>query len=172
MPFGSMPKAVRRFEKNRSKLISRVCVSSSSFTGLVEGSLTKLYSGFWRWLWGHSLDGKPKNLELVPSGDSGDGCHFFHDFSKAFSGLWSWFLRKSGLELQDVSGGLAAVRVRNLGADAADQAQFFQCRLMIVALDVDQAGVRDALTGVSGWQMARRGLAERRWPRPGSTSAR
>lgn len=76
VPFGSMPSAVSSSAKNRSESISRACASSSSFTGLVKGSLTRLYSGFRRWLWGKSGDGTPGNPELAPSGDSGDGVSF------------------------------------------------------------------------------------------------
>ena len=78
---------------------------------------------------------------------------FFHDFSKSVSGFRRWFLRKSGLEPQDVSGGLAAVRVRLLGADAVDQAQFFQRRQVVV-----QGG--DGHFGILGQPRLRRETAE------------
>jgi len=67
------------------------------------------------------------------AGKSGDGSIrrfrrwvviFFHDFNKAVSGFRRWFLRKSGLEPQDISGGLAAVRAQILGADAVNEPQF------------------------------------------------
>ena len=51
---------------------------------------------------------------------------FCCDFNKAFSGFRRWFLRESGLEPQDVSGGLAAMSMWILGADAVDQAQLLQ----------------------------------------------
>ena len=57
---------------------------------------------------------------------------FLHDFNKAIVGFRRWFRRKSGLESQDVSGGLAAVRTRIVGAGTVDQAHFFQRAEMIV----------------------------------------
>ena len=104
------------------------CAPSSSFTGSLKGSLTRLVSGFRRWLWAKSGDGFGENPEMAPCPESGVGSSRLFAFRSAnpISGFRTWLLWKALFEPQDVAGGLPLVGAGIMGANTVDQAQLFQ----------------------------------------------